>query len=508
MASFRSPAQVDAPMGRPRSRAFVACSVVLAALAAAAVAQGPEPLEERFTSCWPCHVAWPTPLKTFYHILPPQEAGGAGGEVFDYGVQVRNAWLHDITFLEPSLDLSNAPSLKFYDGREPVDLEARGVIVVDPTTPMEPQTGHVVLEIPTGATDMTLVLTPLSPLSPVVQHDVRMNLFPGATGPNGTPAVTKDDAGAGQPETFTTDDEADLGFASLGFGNWTVQAEVSLLGAQDPTKASLGDEIPFRVDAHVEFNANDITTQYLSQRVLIRPDGSHIVTWRLQPVGTPGPEETVTLRVDAEVHWDHLPSSNADDYANVTKTMEIPVVGQDGQVLLVTDELPPVPGPALIGISMAAVSEAVGYATSFLLVASVYTGGMFGKASRRQLNKVLGSAKRRVAFHNFLSYGLTVAAVVHLVLFLIETKYHWTLGLIWGGVALLAMIGLGLTGALQVPMIRKWTYSAWRWSHLILAIASLVFTLVHFGLDGAHFGTVQEAVGWQDPLDNRGLFAE
>ena len=36
-----------------------------------------------------------------------------------------------------------------------------------------------------------------------------------------------------------------------------------------------------------------------------------------------------------------------------------------------------------------------------------------------------------------------------------------------------------------------------------MAIAAIVFTLVHMALDGVHFGFVQEAIDWNDPLDPR-----
>jgi hypothetical protein len=62
------------------------------------------------------------------------------------------------------------------------------------------------------------------------------------------------------------------------------------------------------------------------------------------------------------------------------------------------------------------------------------------------------------------------------------------------------MLGLGVTGALQVPMIRRWSFAAWRWSHYGLAVATIVFTLAHMGLDGAHFSAVQDWLGWDDPL--------
>lgn len=482
-------------------RAAPVAVLVVVAFAMVALGQGPEALDERSTTCWPCHVAWPTPLKSFYNVVPP-DAQAAPGDVFDYTVQVQNPWLHDILFLSPSLDLSAAPSLKFFDGRQPIETLLDGTITIDPARAQEPQTGYVVFEVPTGATDLSLQLLEVDPF---LDQDLEMWIYPGTAEPNGTPAVVVDAAGPGGAESWVADPAAGQGLAQLGAGNWTVQA-VAYLAPEGGVPNPLVRNVPFRVQATVEFNANEETTQFLSQAVHIGPGQSDLVTWRLEALGTPGPEEKATLRVDAMVHWNHLPSSAADDYANITKTLELSVVDQGGQVLVTGGDAAvlAVPNP-VVGVSMASVSEAVGYASAFLLVASVWTGGMFGRASRRQLNHVFGTAKRRVAFHNFLSYGLTLAAAVHLVLFIIETKYHWTLGLIWGSIAMLAMLALGVTGALQVPMIRRWNYALWRWSHLLLAIGSLVFTLVHLLLDGAHFGDVQQWVGWTDPLDRRGL---
>jgi hypothetical protein len=159
-----------------------------------------------------------------------------------------------------------------------------------------------------------------------------------------------------------------------------------------------------------------------------------------------------------------------------------------------------------IAIPLARLSEAVGYASSFLLISSIASGGMFGKASRRGLNRLFQSAKRRVAFHNVLSYWLTLLAAAHAVLFLFQDVYAWTQGILFGGLAIAAMLGLGVTGALQVPMIRRWDYATWRWTHYGLTVATLLFTLIHFLLEGANFVAVQNALHWHGlfPQPGRG----
>ncbi len=487
-------------------RRVVPLLLVLVACAALVTGQGPERLDERTTSCWPCHVAWPTPLQTFYTVVAPEEAVIPAGEVSDYTVQVKNAWLHDMTFLEPGLDISNAPSLKFFDGRQPVSESVPGTIRIDPLQvgqdgPAGPQRGHVVVQVPVGATDVTVTLEPTDAF---LDQDLRLRIHPGVTSPNGTPAIIVDDAGPGEPEVWTSD--MDTTPASLGFGNWTIEAEIVPVDPVGGGVTPVRGDVPFEVTLDADFRASENTLQFLSEAVLIKPDQSHLVTWRLEAVGPPSAGETVTLVINSEVFWEHLPSSAADDYANVTKSVVLDVYEVDGNIAIGSDVETESVAPVKVGISMAAVSEAVGYATTLLLVLSVWTGGIFGKASRRQLNRIFGGAKRRVAFHNFVSYGLTAGALVHLVLFIIETKFHWTLGIVWGGIAMAAMIGLGFTGALQVPMIRRWNYGTWRWSHLLLAYSSLVFTVVHLLLDGTHFGAVQEldfVQNWYDPLGSR-----
>lgn len=468
------------------------------------------PIPERDTQCWPCHVTWSPPLKTFYNILPPAEAGAEVGQPFDVVIQLQSAWTPPkakpflITYNEPALDLTNAPSLGFFSDVPPLHEEERGSLSPDPSGPTTPVRQAFTWPLPQGATRLTVTLTPDTP-SQQTGPDLVLNVYPGSSAPTGNPTRV-DAAGRGGTEVFEL-----LGadaFLGSGYGNWTFEAEWTPVVA-DPTDPSFvgapsatAQTFLLTIDSAVEDTGERIQRQPNGDD--IPEGGSALLRFRLVANTQPAPGETVGLTVNATVYYEHDKGSSPVDYANATKPLPepIPVTTDGPRVVLrtVVAEDTVVGGGVQNGATMDTVSEAMGYGTAFLLLASIWTGGMFGKASRRQLNGVFGTAKRRVAFHNFLSYGLMLFASVHTVLFILELAYHWTIGLLWGGTALLAMLLLGVTGAFQVQMIRRWNYGTWRWSHYGLAVAAIVFTLVHMALDGVHFGFVQDFLGWKDPL--------
>jgi hypothetical protein len=461
------------------------------------------PIDEKQTPCWGCHKDWPAEkLPTFFTLLPPAEAGAAVGEPFQYIVQVQNPWRHDIVFVEPALDISGAPSLQFAGGPDPIVAKPlSGNIPISPTpnpgnpnNPFGSPSGKVTFEAPIGVTTLSADLVPAD--ASATGPKLHMRAFTG-TEATGTPAK---DCGAAPSPGATV--HCDL---PLQGGNWTIEARADSF--QDLGAPTSGGSVPFVVKytARVDIQG---TLLKLPQTVDVAKHSSSLVIFGLKATKEPGAGEAVKLWMNATEHYAHKEAANP-DFANTTKAGPAPlaVTSKDGRVVITAPAGTTSFGVAAPrnGATMGTISEAVGYASALLLVSSVWTGGMFGKASRRQLNGVFGTAKRRVAFHNFLSYGILLAASIHTVLFIIETGYYWTVGVIWGGLAILSMFGLGLTGAFQVGMIRRWNYAVWRWSHYGLAVAAIVFTLAHMGLDGAHFSAVQNFFHWKDPLDPRHL---
>lgn len=492
-----------------RRLAWLAIALVAALAAVQAKQVGDDRLKaEALATCWDCHKVVQNdcaPLQTFVALLPGDGVGAAPGEAFDFTVQAQNAWCSDLYAVRVNLDLANAPSLGFASGVPEVKETHHGTIVLDPARAAEPQRSPPVeVEVPAGETQMTVTLRPPAGAA---GSDLALVVYPPGFS---SPLRTVDEGGQGVPETFAVPDRAQ--FAEWGYGRWTFHAEARMLPAPDggPVVPSPDGTVPFELQVEASADASDArlgsAMAAASPSQPLKEAGSAAVTFRLVALGTPAEGESLTLAADVWPHYTHKGTNpNEDDDENVTKVhpTPVPVLAEAGRVIVRSGPGGDIVVPRPVnGPTLQTVSEAVGYSTALLLVSSITTGGMFGKASRRGLNHLFGTAKRRVAFHNFLSYGIVLAAGVHTTLFVVEAAYHWTLGLIWGGAAVLALLGLGVTGAVQVPLIRGWGYGGWRWTHYALALAAIAFTVVHVLLDGAHFADLQGRLGWEDPLQS------
>lgn len=450
----------------------------------------PEPLTA--TKCYSCHMApkWTPPLQAMATIVPASTLrASAGGEV-DYNIQVTNSWQAAIVGFNACLDISNAPGLRFVGNHEPiVGQEMQITVPSNPTAPGTAQQAAVSFDMPPAASRIRIQAIPHS-ADAVTGPDAALIIVPPGSQP-----ITIDHNRTGQPEALVLDGaQAQL----LAPGNWSLAVRLPPTLPPPPGLPGLPPtDRDFRIIIDAEFDAGKLNVY--CQRVEARIekyDTSPSVAWHLRVNSLLN--GTLNITVASTAFYQH--SSNAPDYGNVTQSLVVPLELQGDKLTFVRQELAFVRPVLINGPTMATASEAVGYAAAFLIISSIASGGMFGKASRRSLNNLFGSAKRRVAFHNFLSYGLMAAALVHTVLFLIEPRYSWTLGIIWGGLGILAMAGLGVTGALQVILIRRWSYGTWRWTHYGMAVAAILFTALHGLLDGSHFGAVQSWLHWQDPL--------
>jgi hypothetical protein len=471
---------------------------------------------DRDTKCWECHNADPNPprpLQAFWTVeLSPSVPQGA-----PWTLQIDNAWFHEIRYLEPTFNLANAPGLFFVDDREAVTAVLIGEAVrhpasVTPARPpsilptiegaFEPANGTVTINVPSGATSLNMSMevrdTNFAPAA-------EFRVYAGQSDTAGSPDFVIP-AAAGEKVNLLRQGVAD--FQGLGYGNWTIQMLVYPAPGNQPNP--FGTSVQFIVDWGVDFQAGAERIGVLSSTRRLTEGQAEIFAWRLNALA-PAPGEYVELTVNGTVYHKHEPANNAIDWTNVTTTHRFDVVAGPNGVELVTTGAPLIIAADTPSASIVEISEIIGYMSAFTLVLSVVTGGMFGRQSRRFMNRIMGGARHRVAFHNILSYGLTAAALIHTIMFIALAvqggPYSWTLGLIWGGLGLLCMLLLGVTGALQVPIIRKSNYPTWKWIHFWLAILAVVFTILHLLLDGAHFGPIQDAIGWENPIDRRAVTA-
>lgn len=503
-------------MSRGTQAAALLVLLATATLASLAWAQAPQS-EESFNGagCYGCHRVWsPVPMRTMFTIQPAEDTRLPLGTPGELGVRVEEAWIAKppwpkLTHFEAFVDLANAPSLGFVSQQAPI----LGVVeggTIEPADengapqPLQDAEAYVMHIVPPGTSDLVFTATSNS-TDGTLGPDLVLRVYPGRERP-GTVAHAEIDAGGrGVAERFELHGGRNITALSPDSPAWTLEVmlkpEVAEVPGQPPRELQPeARDIPFTVTMDAYRNLTGETRQFTVIDRTVEAGQSTILPFRLQATGTPAPGEHVLVTVNATAYYPHQSGGGKDDWGNFSKTLRLEASADGDAVVLGASALATVAPAPVSKLPLDRVSEAVGYMAAFLIVSSIVSGGMFGKGSRRALNSVFGAAKRRVAFHNALSYFLLLAAVVHTVLFLIEANYVWTLGIIWGGIAILAMAGLGATGAWQVAMVRRWGYAVWRWTHFGLAVAAILFTLVHMALDGANFGFVQDAVGWEDPF--------
>lgn len=405
--------------------------------------------EESFNGalCYSCHSAWsPVPMRKMFTLAPAAQELAVGNAA-EYSVTVQEAWVAkppwpQLLHFEAYIDLEQAPSLGFVSQQPPLLGVQRSGTITPPQTPLNRAEAFVTIDVPPGTSDLILTLASNSS-DPALGPDLALAVYPGRDTPGPLPHEVRDDGARGAPERFVVHGGRNITALSPESSTWTVQARLK------PTTTD-GDElqfdprtIPFTVTMDAYRNLTGETRQFLVVDRIVEAGQSTLLPFRLQATRTPAAGEHLFVTVNATAYYPHDAGGGIDDWGNFSKTSRVNVAaGPAGNVVLgelASETVAPLPEATL---PLDRVSEAVGYMAAFLIISSIVSGGMFGKASRRGLNAVFGTAKRRVAFHNALSYFLTVAAIAHTVLFILEANYVWTLGIIWGGIAILAMFGL------------------------------------------------------------------
>ncbi|MES2155309.1 MAG: ferric reductase-like transmembrane domain-containing protein [bacterium] len=501
--------------GRLRSLGVLVAVAIVAVALGQAQTSGPTDLES--SRCWTCHkvggTVEGTPLKVMYSLHPPGSLALAPGTPTPLNLEVRNDWLANLHNIVGTLDLSKAPSLAFQPPPAPVTgVHVDGSLPFTATQLNQPERTTVLkLPVPAGATDIRVTLSPTRTTG-ADAPDLALRIWGDGIFAQPATARSVDNAGKGLPEVFHTKDADTIG--ALGYGNWSVAA-VQAGFSTKPDAAAL-EEQGFSIAIDAWFNLTGDRTQFVGSTARLdgKSDGPHstTLTWNLFVRAPPHVGEELVFTVNAVASFQHPAQFNAVDDWAFTQTLHVPIqppppttdTGGPPPLTNIQLNTTPTPDTALevdhLVITEKAVGEAVGYFTAFVMVVSLVTGGIFGSASRRGLNRILTSAQRRIAFHNLTSYLILIAAAAHTYLFIHEAEFPWTLGLLWGGLGILALAALGVTGAWQLPLIRSWHYGPWRVVHYTCAVLAVVFTLLHMGLDGIHFTNLQKDVGWQDPV--------
>lgn len=479
--------------------------LALLAMAAVAVAQVDErpppaegtPLEP--SNCYRCHGSGIGMGLTSMYSISARSTTPELNQPLQLTVTARNDWVADLRDLSARIDLGGAPDVGF-SGRPPPVLgtTAVGNLTFDPINPLDlthERAARVEMPLPAGATAFRIRLLP------DVQEgeeapDLQLRLWAPASDTRGDPTLVEDRSGKGGLEMLLVDEATNARRS----GTWL--AEVAQAACTEIRDRSCLRDQGFRLVGDAWFNITG-GARAQTQPFPVGLDGQDLdapqrssVSWTLFIRQEPEGNQTITVTVNTTAHFKHDHNSARYDDWPFSQQITLPIA------LHATMELQAAPAPLAPASDEGLIPwiEAIGYASAFALVASVVSGGIFGKSSKRLLDRLFGRTRRRVAFHIAISYVVTLLAMAHTILFVVEATYHWGVGLLWGGLATLSMILVGVNGALQMPVIRRWGYPVWKVLNSVFTYALLVFLVLHVALDGVHFSRIPERLGWRDPV--------
>jgi hypothetical protein len=454
--------------------------LVIGALVALVVGLGPAAWSQQVpqATCLDCHegegMEYAVVTSTPFIEIP-------AGNTTEYDVTVANPWLHDIASSLVTVNLTDAPGLSF---DKPDDISRNESMEVPPG-----EARNVSFPVQAGATAVVATMTQTEDVSERGANDVDSRLVL----PDGTVAgAGHDGIDSGDPAGLNLP-EREPSKANTVERIIVRDDRLATTGGWNFTMERVGGDGTDPVEAQVDVYYNATPTQ--SQRITdtIGPNAADSATFDIK--GSQEGEATITYTVTVTDYYEHPDGVQSQDEGNAT--LEGERTFTVGQTLETGDAGPAVPPePPINWILNARIwGEATGFIGLFLIPFSLVLGGAFGRKNVLWMNKITQSARLRVLWHNALSFILLGVSIIHLILFLIEPVYSWSVGFVWGGTASLALVGLGITGAYQRRIAREIGYAKWRLLHIAMATTFVAATMAHVLIDGAHFDFLRNAIG-------------
>lgn len=403
------------------------------------------------------------------------------GETVDFDVVVANPWLHDTTSALVTVNLSEAQGVSF-ETADP--LHQTENVTIDPGS-----TQNITFQVEPGATAVRVRMAQSEDPTDTGGNDVDTWL---TLPDNSTATAAKDglDTGdpvnqqlPGEPSPAQTVEQIVINDDRLATtGEWTYSLERVSGNPQEPVEAQID----------VLYNSTNTLSQRISQT--IGPGQSANATFPIK--GTENASATVQYEVTVTDFYEHPSGVQAQDEGNATLSGETSFgVGEQLQLGEAGPVVPETP-PFNAKMNARLYGELTGFIGLFMIPLSLVLGGAFGRRNVLAVNKLATSARLRVLWHNALSFFLLGISIIHLLLFLYEPVYGWSVGMVWGGIGTLALIGLGITGGFQRRIARSLGYDKWRLLHIAMATGFVAATLAHVIVDGAHFDFLRDWLGF------------
>lgn len=420
-------------------------------------------------NCFGHHSAETPPFRTTVLLTPQPLLEVPAGQEFDLPIQVQVAWKQEMRNLKIALNLSQAPNLAFVGEKEPLEQEFQDTA----------QLGQE-LEFPflveDNATEAVVTLDGEQGIHRGNDLDLRV-VSPGLvlrfnkTVEDNSIQGIREGRNIADEEVRLTQDKLLDG----GKGEWRAVVNLS---QGDPLGA------PFTLSVRVYYNSSRSVEAFVPVGRTLAAGEIANVTFRVRALAAG--QAVVGVRSLGWAHYIHTDAQAVDD-GNFSKTQTMSfAVGSSFRVQR------GVAGVVDVGFDpatrlMRQWGFLLGWLGFFLIAPSLLLGGTFGGGTVRALNRFAGSARQRVLWHNALSYVLLAVGLTHMSLFLVEVTYPWTVGAVWGAMTLASIIGLGVTGALQLRIAKVWGYATWRFAHFLLGMLVVVGITLHLVVEGVDF---------------------
>ncbi len=415
-----------------------------------------------------------------YSVLPV-------GQQVDLQVRLRNPWLHQVHDMQVIVNTSKAQNVEVITGDREPNLENNNIVVDPAQTPVgEANAYEQKFEVGTNASKVIVYAAFASTATVAETAGQRPDINVRLAGVEGRKVDLMESKGETKARIMW--DKSDLQTAGSGVYTlefWLDEGANQL--PQDSYTLTYGYNVYNNATSQTEF-------VFALPGVAFRGEGE-AVTVNIPVIMHTDAEGVIDVAAFVRTHFDHPAGTNAANDGHFYRFTTMNVKG-GSQLLLAQGSAS---GPVLLGATVDItnlMTRVIGFMTMLLVPVAMVTGGMFGKSSRRWLNRITGGAKKRVLWHSAMSWIILGVASIHFVLALVEARNTWEVGMFWGGLGWALLVSLGITGYYQVRMIKRWNYKTWRWTHLGTAIGVFVFGILHTFIEGSDLGGVRDAMPW------------
>lgn len=424
-----------------------------------------------------------------FDLFPVAVSTVPKGQDFHFEMTIRNPWLHEVRDLYGYVDVSNAPGIALEGGREPDEKPLAGESIAGGPDKYTTKTYDITVEDNATEIYVRLVGTPGTQVPAPLLRDKANDFDIMLTSPDGATVVkTGPDPQADPNENL---------LASSGPYTWDEEVRVEQhnitsggTGAWKLTVAYRGLDSAGNFDLFTGVYYNVTGLLLMPGPEVLQPNEAYKFTFSLKVKDVDGLQSMRYGGVGVAYH-EHT-DRNIESEGNYDKWNSMQY--QTGATLTIAGtQVDQGPGADTLGPIFRRWGQVLGFAGSFLIIPSLVFGGTFGKSSVVTMNKWFGGPRRRVLFHNSMSFWLLGIAVLHMFVFLYEAFWNWSHGLVWGGLSLACMIGLGVTGATQRSFVARWGFNRWRFVHFAMGILIVVFVTIHILADGSHLAPIRAA---------------